>query len=75
MAYTLRGRIPCVAVVDLAVPCGYQLKSKAGLLASGALYDKVAADIKAKMPQLRSPRRLVKINDRCLFPVPEAGKK
>jgi predicted pyridoxine 5'-phosphate oxidase superfamily flavin-nucleotide-binding protein len=67
-----------VAVVDPAGPSGYQFKGKAELLSSGPLYDKVAADIKAKMPAIGAPKYVVKINLTDIYsltPGPDAGKK
>ncbi|MDR2368672.1 MAG: pyridoxamine 5'-phosphate oxidase family protein [Deltaproteobacteria bacterium] len=67
-----------VAVVDPAGPSGYQFKGKAELLTSGPLYEKVAADVKAKMPQLGAPKYVVKINLTDIYslsPGPDAGKK
>jgi predicted pyridoxine 5'-phosphate oxidase superfamily flavin-nucleotide-binding protein len=67
-----------VAVVDPTGPSGYQFKGKSELLTSGPIYDQVAAEVKAKMPQLGSPKYVVKINITDIYsltPGPEAGKK
>jgi predicted pyridoxine 5'-phosphate oxidase superfamily flavin-nucleotide-binding protein len=67
-----------VAVIDPKGPSGYQFKGKAELLTSGSIFDKVAADVQAKMPQLGAPKYVVKINLTDIYsltPGPEAGNK
>jgi predicted pyridoxine 5'-phosphate oxidase superfamily flavin-nucleotide-binding protein len=67
-----------VAVVDPAGPSGYQFKGKSELLTSGPLYDKVAADVKAALPQVGPPKYVVKIDVTDIYsltPGPDAGKK
>ncbi|MDR0356365.1 MAG: pyridoxamine 5'-phosphate oxidase family protein [Deltaproteobacteria bacterium] len=67
-----------VAVVDPAAPSGYQFKGRCELLTSGPLYDKVAADVKAMLPQAGAPKYVVKINVADIYsltPGPDAGKK
>ncbi|MDR1110404.1 MAG: pyridoxamine 5'-phosphate oxidase family protein [Deltaproteobacteria bacterium] len=67
-----------VAVVDPAIPNGYQIKGRCELLTSGPLYDKVAAEVRAKMPQLGPPKYVVRINVTDVYslaPGPEAGRK
>jgi predicted pyridoxine 5'-phosphate oxidase superfamily flavin-nucleotide-binding protein len=67
-----------VAVIDPAGPSGYQFKGKSELLTSGPLYDKVAADVAAKLPQVGAPKYVVKITVTAIYsltPGPDAGKK
>jgi predicted pyridoxine 5'-phosphate oxidase superfamily flavin-nucleotide-binding protein len=67
-----------VAVVDPAAPAGYQFKGKAELLASGPIYDAVAAKVKAALPQVGAPKYVVKIAVSEIYnlaPGPDAGKK
>jgi predicted pyridoxine 5'-phosphate oxidase superfamily flavin-nucleotide-binding protein len=69
---------PNIAVAVIEAPTGYQIKGKAELLTAGALYDKVAADVKAKLPQAGPPKYVVKINVTDVYsltPGPDAGKK
>jgi predicted pyridoxine 5'-phosphate oxidase superfamily flavin-nucleotide-binding protein len=67
-----------LAVGDPTGPSGYQFKGKSELLTSGPIYDKVATDVKAMMPQLGPPKYVVKINLTDIYsltPGPDAGKK
>jgi predicted pyridoxine 5'-phosphate oxidase superfamily flavin-nucleotide-binding protein len=67
-----------VAVVDPAGPSGYQFKGQASLLTSGPLYERMAAEVKAKLPQLGPPKYVVKIgltDVYSLTPGPKAGQK
>ncbi|MDR1578678.1 MAG: pyridoxamine 5'-phosphate oxidase family protein [Deltaproteobacteria bacterium] len=67
-----------VAVVDAATPTGYQFKGRAELLSAGSLFDSVAKKLKDAMPDLPTPKYVVKIKVEAIYslsPGPDAGKK
>jgi hypothetical protein len=67
-----------VTVIDPATHQGYQVKGKAELIASGPLYDQMAARLKQASATLPPPKYVVKINVESVYDQsvgPDAGKQ
>lgn len=67
-----------ISVVDFEGMKGYQLKGKASLIDSGAVYEKIVKTIEKLPMDLPKPRYAVKIQVKEIYdltPGPNAGKK
>lgn len=59
----------CVTMVNVPDQKGYQFKGSAEYLSEGALYEKAAAAMAQRMPQLPKPKGVVKVRVENVFTI------